>query len=185
MADTFDIEALEPIQVVETPIYLHYHYIAPCTLTPFLRALKNGKLTGALSPATGKVLIPPLGACPESGTATAELLPLQDSGTVLSFTTVHLPIPDSPLKPPFTVANILLDGADQTISHLVTECDPADVVIGMRVRAHWKPREDWDFGLENIHYFVPTDEPVADVDQLRRDCLKRAEQRREGGAQHA
>lgn len=183
--EPFDIEALEPIAVTEVPIYLHYHYIASRTLTPFLRELRRGRLTGALSPATGKVLIPPLGACPESGTATAELLSLADAGTVLSFTTVHLPIPDSPLKPPFIVANILLDGADQSISHLVTGCDPAAVVIGMRVRAHWRPSSEWDYGLENVAYFEATGEAPVDVDALRESCLERARQRRRGGNAHA
>lgn len=174
----FDIRALEPVEVFEAPIYLKFHYIAGRTITRFLRAVKRGELIGGLSPATGKVLVPTIGACPESGKPTGEEVRLRDVGTVLGFTTVHLPIPASSLKPPFVVANILLDGADQTISHLVAECDPTAVKIGQRVQAKWKPQTEWDYGLDNILYFTLLNEPLVDVDVLRETCLIRAEERR-------
>ncbi len=171
----------DPIETFDAPIYHKYHATSSRALTPFLHALKRGELLGHFSPATGKVLFPPLGACPESGTATDQGVVLGDSGTVIGFTTVHLPIPGSKLVPPFTVANILLDGADQTCSHLVGNCDTSDVVIGMRVKAVWKPAQEWDHKLENIEYFEPTGEPDVDVDALKSDCLARAERRKEGG----
>jgi hypothetical protein len=36
----------------------------------------------------------------------------------------------------------------------------------MRVQAKWKPREEWDYSLENIRYFAPIDEPDVDVATL-------------------
>ena len=45
---------------------------------------------------------------------------------------------------------------------------PADEVrMGMRVKAVWKPREEWTFSLENIDHFEPADEPDADYDTYR------------------
>jgi hypothetical protein len=35
--------------------------------------------------------------------------------------------------------------------------------MGMRVRAVWKPREEWDVG-HNIDHFEPTGEPDAPYD---------------------
>lgn len=171
---------LEPIAIFDAPIYHKYHATSSRALTPFLHAIKRGELLGHLSTATGKVLFPPLGACPESGQPTSQGVVLDDCGTVISFTTVHLPIPGSKLIPPFTVANILLDGADQTCSHLVSDCELSDVAMGMRVEAVWKPAEEWDHRLENIEYFKPTGEELVDIDQLQADCLARAVQRKGG-----
>ena len=98
---------------------------------------------------------------------------------MIGFTTVHLPIPGSKLVPPFTVANILLDGADQACSHLISECDIDAVAIGMRVVAVWRPAEVWNNSLENIEYFKPTSESLVDIDALQQQCLAKAEQRKE------
>ena len=62
---------------------------------------------------------------------------------------------------------VLLDGADIPFLHLVTEIDPADVRMGMRVQAVWKPREEWGLGIDNIDYFKPTGEPDADYDSYK------------------
>jgi len=51
-----------------------------------------------------------------------EEVPLPDTGTVITFTIVYLPIPTSALEPPFVVANLVLDGSDQTFIHLVSGC---------------------------------------------------------------
>ncbi len=104
-----------------------------------------------------------------------EEVALPDVGTILGFTIVHLPIPGSDLKPPFAVANILVDGADQSFSHLISECDNNDVQIGMRVQAVWRPEAEWDYSLNNILYFKPTGEDVVDVVALKKECLQRAE----------
>ena len=56
-------------------------------------------IIGAFIDRDGKVLFPPLGACPESGEATHIPVILSDTGTVIGFTTVHLPIPGSKLVP--------------------------------------------------------------------------------------
>lgn len=168
---------LEPIDSIDVPIYHQYRGTSAKAITPFLHAVKRGELLAHVSPATGKVLFPPLGSCPESGTSTNQPVLVEDVGTVISFTTVHLPIPGSKLVPPFVVANILLDGADQHFSHLVSGCEPSDVEIGMRVKAHWKPREEWEYRLENIEYFAPTGEPLVDIDKLQETRLAEAEQR--------
>lgn len=168
------IELPDPIEAVERPLYLQYHYIATDKNTRFLHELRKGRIIGERSPGTGKVLVPP-GVCPECGQPTRdEGIELADSGCVLSYTTVHLPIPGSALKPPFVVANVLLDGADQTISHLVGECEPSAVTIGSRVVAKWRPEAERGFGLENIEYFVLSGEPDVDIDALKAQRLEEA-----------
>lgn len=64
---------------------------------------------------------------------------------------------------------MLLDGADiPPFLHLIQEIDVADVRMGMRVQAVWKPREEWGgLGIDNIEYFKPTGEPDADYDTYK------------------
>src|SRR5690606_1740007 len=106
---------------------------------------------------------------------TVEEVALQDTGTVITFTVVHLPIPNNPVKPPFVVANICLDGADQTFIHVVSGCKNEDVQIGTRVKAVWRDRAEWTYSMDNILYFEPLPEPPVDIEQLKASRLKEVE----------
>lgn len=168
----------EVVEGFESPIYLQFNFTAARATSKFLRHLKEGQLFGQRSSVTGKVIIPPRGSCPESGTPTVEEVALKDTGTIISFTIVHIPIPGNAIKPPFVVANILLDGADQTFGHLVSECRNDEITIGTRVKAVWKPQDEWGYALENIVYFKPTGEPPVDVEALKAARLAEAEKYR-------
>jgi len=74
---------------------------------------------------------------------------------------VNVPYPGQRVTPPYVAAAVLLDGADIPFQHLILGCDPGEVRMGMRVRAVWKPREQWGTTLENIDHFRPTGEPDA------------------------
>jgi uncharacterized protein len=41
------------------------------------------------------------------------------------------------------------------------------VRMGLRVKAVWKPREEWSYSLENIDHFAPADEPDAEYDTYK------------------
>ena len=170
-------EEIELVEGFESPIYLPYSFTAARATSKFLRHVKERRLVGQRS-ITGKVIVPPRGSCPETGTPTEEEVPLSDKGTIISFTIVHIPIPGNPIKPPFVVANILVDGADQTFGHLVSECENEKVHMGQRVQAVWKPLEECDYTMENILWFKPIDEPDVDVEKLRAERLKEAEKHR-------
>ncbi len=68
---------------------------------------------------------------------------LSDKGTVTTFCIVNVPFLGQQIKPPYVAAYVLLDGADIPFLHLILECDAADVRMGMRVQAKWRPREEW------------------------------------------
>ena len=106
-------------------------------------------------------------ADPATGLELDEFLELPDNGTVTTFAIINIPFPGQRIKPPYVAAYVLLDGADIPFLHLVTEIDPADVRMGMRVEAVWKPREEWGLGIDNIDYFRPTGEPDADYDSYK------------------
>jgi len=168
-------EPTEAITGFESPIYLKYRFTAGEATSRFLSQLKQGRIVGQRCPTCHNVYVPPRGACAKCGEATKEEVQVSEKGTVMSFTIVHIPIPGNPIKPPYVVANILLDGADINFIHLISGgVANEDVHIGMRVKAVWKPKEEWGYTMENIAYFEQIDEPDVDMDKLREQakCAK-------------
>jgi hypothetical protein len=151
----------EPVTMITTPIRLHYEHTASRGESDFLRALAGGRLLGQRCPVCGKVYIPPRGACPTDGVPTTDDVELPDTGVVTTFCVVNVPFPGQRVKPPYVAAAVLLDGADIPFQHLILGCAASEVRMGMRVKAVWKPREDWGTTAENIEYFQPTGEPDA------------------------
>ncbi len=147
--------AEQPVTGIEVPIYLQYEFTAGAALTRFLASISEGRIVGQRCPECAKVYVPPRGSCPRCGVPTDEEVEVSDHGIIESFTITHIPLPGNPLKPPFIAANILLDGADIACLHLVSELEIDKVRVGMPVRAHWKPREEWGYTFENITYFKP------------------------------
>jgi uncharacterized protein len=159
-------EAEEPVSGIEAPIYLKYQFTAGQATARYLVQLKNGKLVGQRCPSCSNVYIPPRGSCAACGVPTQEEVELSNKATVQSYTIVYIPIPGNPIKPPYVIANLVLDGANLSFLHLLSECNNDDVRIGMRVEAVWKPEEEWTHAMENIKYFKPIDEPDMPADQI-------------------
>jgi len=158
---------VEPVEIVTTAVSLTVQHSASPQETTYLLGLEQGKLIGQRCPVCSKVYIPPRGACPVDGVPTSENVELADRGIVTTFCVVNVPFMGQKIKPPYVAAYVLLDGADIALMHLILECDAADVRMGMRVEAKWRPREEWVPGLQNIEYFRPTGEPDADYDSFK------------------
>ena len=157
----------EPVTMITTPIQLLYQHSASPEESFYLRGLAEGKIIGGRTDAKGKVYIPPRGASPTDGLPTKEQVELPDKGTVTTFCIVNVPFLGQRIKPPYTAAYVLLDGADIAFLHLILDIDPADVRMGMRVEAVWKPQDQWGYTLENIDHFRPSGEPDADYDTYK------------------
>lgn len=157
----------DPVTVLTSPCSLAVQHSASRPESIFLRALRNGTLLGARSGDDGKVYFPPREADPATGRELDQFIELPDRGTVTTFAIINIPFAGQRIKPPYVVAYVLLDGADIPFLHMVTGIDAADVRMGMRVEAVWKPREERDFGIDNIDYFKPTGEPDADYDTYK------------------
>lgn len=162
-----EVDDRDPVTMVVSPCSLAVQHTASRPESIFLRALQNGTLLGARSGDNGKVYFPPREADPATGRELDQFVELPDTGTVTTFAIINIPFPGQRIKPPYVAAYVLLDGADIPFLHLVTEIDAADVRMGMRVEAVWKPREERDFGIDNIDYFRPSGEPDADYDSYK------------------
>lgn len=157
----------DPITIISQPEFLSVQHSASAPESIYLRALQQGVLLGARAGDDGKVYFPPREADPATGKGLDQFVELPDTGTVTTFAIINIPFAGQRIKPPYVAAYILLDGADIPFLHLVTGIDAADVRMGMRVKAVWKPREDWDLGIDNIEHFAPSGEPDADYDSYK------------------
>jgi uncharacterized OB-fold protein len=156
-----------PVTGVVTPVNLDYIYAASPEESSFFRGLAEGKLLGQRCPVCRNVYVPPRSACPVDGVPTTEEIELADTGTVTTYCIVNVPFLGQKIKPPYVSAYVLLDGADIAFLHLILGIDAADVRMGMRVKAVWKPREEWGTTIENISHFEPTGEPDADYETYK------------------
>jgi uncharacterized OB-fold protein len=157
----------DPVTGVITPVELDYLYAASPEESAFYRGLAEGRLLGQRCPTCGKVYIPPRSACPADGTPTTDEVELPDVGTVTTFCIVNVPFMGQKITPPYVSAYVLLDGADIAFLHLILDIPAEEVRMGMRVKAVWKPREEWSTTIENISHFAPTDEPDADYETYK------------------
>jgi len=147
----------EMVTGIDVPIYLQYTFTAGAALSRFLTSIREGRIVGQRCPGCSCVYVPPRGSCARCGIPTEEEVEVSDEGTIEAFTIVHIPLPGNPIQPPFIAANIRLDGTDMACLHLVSGVPTDQVRVGMRVKAVWKPREEWDYTFENISWFKPVE----------------------------
>jgi len=160
-------ETPEPVTILRTPVDLEYTYSAGQSASRFLRAIAQGKLLGQRCPVDGRVYFPSRGSCPQHGVPfTADTVELSDKGTVVTYSIVRVPSENIPLELPYIAVQVLLDGADTVLMH-VLKAKLEDVHMGMRVQAAWRPREEWTTAMTNILYFRPIDEPDAAYDSYK------------------
>ncbi len=157
----------DPVTLLVVPTSIEIQHTASLPESAFLRALEEGKLLGNRTGKNGKVYFPAREADPGTGQQLDQYVELPDKGTVTTFAIINIPFAGQRIKPPYVAAYVLLDGADIPFLHLILEVDAADVRMGMRVEAVWKPREEWGLGIDNIGYFRPTGEPDADYDTYK------------------
>jgi uncharacterized OB-fold protein len=163
-----DPDGSAPVTMTVTPVRLRYEHTASPGESTYLRGLAEGRLIGQRCPACGKVYVPSRGTCPVDGVPADITVELPDTGTVTTFSIVNVAYPGQQVTPPYVAAAVLLDGADIAFQHLILGCEPSEVRIGLRVRAAWRPREEWATTAETISHFTPAGEPDAPYESYAR-----------------
>ncbi|KRB74027.1 DNA-binding protein [Nocardioides sp. Root190] len=156
-----------PVTGVVTTVSLDYNYAASPEESLFYRGLNEGRIMGQRCPTCLKVYVPPRSACPTDGTPTEEEVELSQTGTITTFCIVNVPFLGQKITPPYVSAYVLLDGADIAVLHLILGVPADEVRMGMRVKAVWKPKDEWAYSLENIDHFAPTGDPDAEFDTYK------------------
>ena len=126
----------------------------------YLASLKNGVILGSRCNTCRKIVVPPRVVCEQCYRPMDEFIPLQDTGTVNTFSLCYVTWDVKRIKEPEIPAVIEIDGASPLhgIMHMLGEVDPQAVKIGMRVKAVWKPAEERQGSINDILYFKPIEE---------------------------
>jgi uncharacterized OB-fold protein len=156
-----------PVTGIVTPIRLDYEYTPGAASSAFLRGMKEGRVLGRQCPSCRKVYVPARGGCPMCGVEFDEQVEVAGTGTLVTFAVVNVNFANRVIDLPYVSAEVLFDGADTTTMVLLQGVPVDEVRMGMRVRAHWIPREEWDFSLANIDYVEPIDEPDAAYESFK------------------
>lgn len=136
---------------------LRYSWTSGVAISRFLDGLKEGKLWARRCNKCGRVLIPPRMYCEEDFRPTDEWVRVKDRGTVNTFSISYVNNDASRRKKPIVVSVIEIEGASpgMGILHLLGEVEPADVKIGMKVEAVWRPKRERKGAVTDIAYFRP------------------------------
>ncbi|GAA3946650.1 OB-fold nucleic acid binding domain-containing protein [Actinomadura viridis] len=162
-----DIECFRPeVTMINAPTRLEYRLQGGRALDRFLEGISQGRILGHRCEVCGQVIVPMKGLCPRDGVPTTEEVELPGTGTVTTFAVNNLPDPRAP-EVPFVSAYILLDGAGLPMLALVAGIPADQVRMGMRVKAAWRPREEWVASMANIKWFEPLDEPDVPFEAIK------------------
>jgi uncharacterized OB-fold protein len=162
-----DIECFRPdVTMITDPSRAEYRLRPGRAAARFLEGVAEGRFLGHRCQVCGKVYVPMKGMCPADGVPTTEEVEVADTGTITTYAVNNIPDPRAP-EVPFVSAYILLDGADIAMVALVAGVPADQVRMGMRVKAVWRPREEWGPTMQNVKWFEPTGEPDVPFDAIR------------------
>ncbi len=150
---------------IEAERYLYTHYEAKLryawtsgvAISRFLDGLKEAKIWGRRCHTCGRTMVPPRMYCEECFRPNDEWVRLRDTGRVLTYSVSYVNVDASRRKSPILVAVIEIDGAspDMGILHLLGKVEPAEIRVGLKVKAVWKPRSERRGAITDIRYFRP------------------------------
>ncbi|MFE7120902.1 Zn-ribbon domain-containing OB-fold protein [Streptomyces sp. NPDC057654] len=159
-----DREFAAPVTGIVVAARLDYRYSPGRAQTRYLAALAEHKTVGERCPSCRKVYVPPRGACPTCGVATAEQVEVGPRGTVTTYCVVNIKARNLDIEVPYVYAHIALDGADLALHGRIGGVPYDEVRMGMRVEPVWP---DPSSGSRYPDHYRPTGEPDADYDAYK------------------
>lgn len=156
-----DGEFTDPITGITVPARLDYTHTPGRAQSAYLKALEGHRTVGERCPACRKVYVPPRGACPTCGIATAEQVEVGQRGTVTTFCIVNIKAKNLDIEVPYVYAHIALDGADLALHGRIAGIPYDQVRMGLRVEPVWTE------GARHPDHYRPTGEPDADYDTYK------------------
>ncbi|MFJ9689386.1 Zn-ribbon domain-containing OB-fold protein [Streptomyces bacillaris] len=154
-------EFADPVTGITVPARLDYVHTPGRAQSAYLKALEDRRTVGERCPACRKVYVPPRGACPTCGIATAEQVEVGPRGTVTTFCIVNIKAKNLDIEVPYVYAHIALDGADLALHGRIAGIPYDEVRMGLRVEPVWAE------GTRHVDHYRPTGEPDADYDTYK------------------
>ncbi|WP_030775748.1 Zn-ribbon domain-containing OB-fold protein [Streptomyces sp. NRRL S-920] len=154
-------EFTDPVTGIVAAARLDYTYSPGRAQSAYINALSEQRTVGERCPVCRKVYVPPRGACPTCGIATAERVEVGPRGTVTTYCVVNIKAKNLDIEVPYVYAHIALDGADLALHARIAGIPYDEVRMGLRVEPVWT-----EGGRFPDHY-RPTGEPDADYDTYK------------------
>ncbi|MFD4027181.1 Zn-ribbon domain-containing OB-fold protein [Streptomyces sp. NPDC058576] len=157
-------EFTDPVLGIVAPARLDYVHTPGRAQSAYLAALEGRRTVGERCPSCRKVYVPPRGACPTCGVATAEQVEVGPRGTVTTFCIVNIKAKNLDIDVPYVYAHIALDGADLALHGRIAGIPYDQVRMGLRVEPVWAATGQ---GARPPDHYRPTGEPDADYDTYK------------------
>ncbi|MFB7507241.1 Zn-ribbon domain-containing OB-fold protein [Streptomyces broussonetiae] len=154
-------EFAAPLTGIVAPARLDYTYSPGRAQSAYIHALSQQRTVGERCPSCRKVYVPPRGACPTCGLATAEQVEVGPRGTVTTFCIVNIKAKNLDIEVPYVYAHIALDGADLALHARIGGIPYDQVRMGLRVEPVWTE------GARFPDHYRPTGEPDADYETYK------------------
>lgn len=144
----------DEILIFKQSLQVPYLYSAGPVVSRFLLALRDEqKLLGIKCPKCRIVYVPPRSTCGRCFSALSQWVELSGRGTLETFTVVNYPEPVQPVRTPFILGVVKLDGADTGLPHLIGEVSEKELSIGMRLEPVFQEKRIGH--ILDIKYFRP------------------------------
>jgi len=155
--DTMESEYKDSF-VIEGKLALPYQYFAGRTGSRFIKTLRDEKkIMGLRCETCNKVFAPPRSTCDICFSDISEnWVELKHTGSVTGFTIIRYEEPHQPVKPPYILAMIKLDGADTPMAHIVKGVPLSKIAVGQRVQAVFAKKTTHT--IMDIDHFRPIEE---------------------------
>jgi uncharacterized protein len=137
-----------------------YAWDTGAAIGSYLASLKKGVILGSRCTQCQKTVVPPRVVCEWCFRPMDDYVPLQDTGTVNTFSICYVTWDVQRIIEPEIPAVIEIDGASpgHGIMHKLGEVDPQKITVGMRVKAVWLPPDERQGAITDIAYFKPVEE---------------------------
>ncbi len=148
--------------IIKSEVLIEYELAMGPVWYKFFEGFKEKKIWGTRCPQCQRVLVPARAFCPRCFVDMDEWIEVSQEGILEGWVLVNYEYFGQPVKPPFIMASIRLDGTHCAFIHLVggfefksVEDAASKIRNGMKVKAVWK--EERKGNIMDIAYFKPID----------------------------
>ena len=148
------------IFTVDDALNCTYTWDAGVAIGRYLQELKNGRIIATKCNQCNRIMLPPRLFCELCFRPCDDWVYVNDTGLLNTYSICYVNWDATRIEPgqtPHLPAVIEIDGASKGmgIMHLLGEVDPADIKMGMKVKAVWKPEDERTGAITDIKYFKP------------------------------
>jgi uncharacterized OB-fold protein len=144
------------VWVYHGKIHIPNTYSAGAVGSRFLIELRDNKrIMGTRCPTCNLVYVPARSVCRDCFGQLSEWVEVSQQGTLLTYAVAYQGNAVQPSALPITYGIVQLDGADTGFVHMLGEVAPAQLKVGMKVKAVFKVKKDRVASILDIKYFKP------------------------------